>query len=86
MPTHSKLRYSKRYFWFQDEAIHATMLNLYVDAEKPPSAAFQNAAWSTVTGKGLLYFAKRPDEKAVPIGVICLVGLALSHSLSTDFI
>jgi hypothetical protein len=51
-----------------------------------PEIASYNAAWSSQTGKGLLYFSKRASEKATPAGIINLVSInppRLSHSTLT---
>lgn len=63
----------KRYFWFGDEAPITTQnLNNYLRGEKP-KFSHPAAAWSSKTGKGLLYFAKTADEKANPAGVLVVV-------------
>lgn len=68
----SKLRYSKRFFWIGNEAVPASSLKSYLDSEKA-DPGHHNAAWSNQTGKGLLYYTKRSEDKATPAGVICLV-------------
>lgn len=44
----------------------------YLRGEKP-EIAHSTAAWSSQTGKGLLYYAKHAEEKATPAGVLNLV-------------
>jgi len=41
--------------------------------EKDAEHAHTVAAWSSVTGKGLLYFVKHADQKDTPAGVLKLV-------------
>ncbi|KAF1968350.1 hypothetical protein BU23DRAFT_558578 [Bimuria novae-zelandiae CBS 107.79] len=65
-------RFSKKYFWFgEDAAVPASSLSAYLRGEKA-EVAHPTAAWSSVTGKGLLYFVKHADEKATPAGVLNL--------------
>lgn len=47
-------------------------LSQYLRGEKA-EIANPTAAWSSQTGKGLLYFVKHADEKATPAGVLNLV-------------
>ena len=69
----SAFRFSKKYFWFGEEAaVPASSLSHYLRGEKA-EVAHPTAAWSSVTGKGLLYFVKHADEKANPAGVLNLV-------------
>ena len=35
--------------------------------------AHANAAWATQSGKGLIFYAKRQEDKSVPHGIINLV-------------
>ncbi|KAI9882280.1 MAG: hypothetical protein M1823_005975 [Watsoniomyces obsoletus] len=65
------LRFSKKYFWFGDAAVPTKDLHSYLRGEKP-EVAHDNVAWSSQTGKGLLYFAKSLDQKAAPAGIINL--------------
>jgi hypothetical protein len=44
----------------------------YLRGEKP-EVGNHNAAWSSQTGKGLLYYSKHANEKASPAGIINLV-------------
>lgn len=65
-------RFSKKYFWFGDEAaVPASSLSAYLRGEKA-DVAHPTAAWSSITGKGLLYFVKHADEKSTPAGVLKL--------------
>jgi hypothetical protein len=47
-------------------------LSQYLRGEKP-EIAHPTAAWSSQTGKGLLFFVKHADQKATPAGVLNLV-------------
>lgn len=68
----SAFRFSKKYFWFGEEAVPTQSLSHYLRGEKA-EVAHPTAAWSSQTGKGLLYFVKHADEKATPAGVLNLV-------------
>jgi hypothetical protein len=70
----SAFRFSKKYFWFGEEPVSAQSLSAYLRGEKP-EVAQPTVAWSTQTGKGLLYFVKHADQKATPAGVLNLVRL-----------
>lgn len=73
LTVHSAFRFSKKYFWFGEEAaVPVSSLSQYLRGEKG-EVAHPTAAWSSVTGKGLLYFVKHADEKATPAGVLNLV-------------
>jgi Pleckstrin homology domain len=48
-------------------------LDSYLRTEKA-EIAHPNAAWAHETGKGLLFFAKRAEDKAAPSGIMNLVG------------
>lgn len=63
----------KRFFWFGEEPVESKNLASYLRGEKDSEAANHNAAWSSYTGKGLLYFSKSSGEKATPAGIINLV-------------
>ncbi|KAJ4296445.1 hypothetical protein N0V90_006490 [Kalmusia sp. IMI 367209] len=74
-------RFSKKYFWFGEEAaVPTSSLSHYLRGEKA-DVAHPTAAWSSVTGKGLLYFVKHADEKSTPAGVL---KLADATELSKD--
>jgi hypothetical protein len=66
------LRFAKRFFYFNDEAIEAKQLSVYRANEKP-AVANPIVAWASQTGKGLLFFTKRAEDKATPSGIISLV-------------
>jgi Pleckstrin homology domain len=67
------LRFSKRFFWFSDDALKTDTLDSYLRTEKA-DIAHPNAAWAHETGKGLLFFAKRAEDRAAPSGILNLVG------------
>ncbi|KAI1983324.1 hypothetical protein LOZ53_005906 [Ophidiomyces ophidiicola] len=69
------LRFAKRYFWFSDDAVEAGNLSHYLQNEKL-SVAHPTAAWASQTGKGLLFFAKRPEDKTHPTGIINLAEIS----------
>jgi hypothetical protein len=64
--------FQKKFFWFGTEPVEHKSLTSYLRGEKQQELANKNAAWSTHTGKGLLYFSKKPTEKATPAGIINL--------------
>ncbi|KZM22812.1 uncharacterized protein EKO05_0001495 [Ascochyta rabiei] len=64
-------RFAKKYFWFGEEPVPASSLGEYLRGEKP-EVAHPVAAWSSQTGKGLLYFVKHADKKDSPAGVLNL--------------
>jgi hypothetical protein len=68
----SAFRFAKKYFWFGEEPVPASNLREYLRGEKP-EVAHSVAAWSSQTGKGLLYFVKHADQKEHPAGVLNLV-------------
>jgi hypothetical protein len=73
LTSHSAFRFSKKYFWFGEEAaVPTSSLSHYLRGEKA-EVAHPTAAWSSVTGKGLLFFVKHADEKATPAGALKLV-------------
>lgn len=65
--------YTKKFFWFDDEPLEHKHLSEYLRAEKYDHVARPNAAHATQTGKGLLFFAKRAEDKPQPQGIINLV-------------
>ena len=67
-------RFSKKFFWLSDEAVQPQHLAAYLRAEKP-ELTHHNAAYAAQTGKGLLFFAKRIEDKAQPAGILNLVGI-----------
>ncbi|KAI4164717.1 MAG: hypothetical protein LQ342_001692 [Letrouitia transgressa] len=66
------LIFSKKYFWFSDEPVEHNHLSEYVRGEKATDVAHDNAAHATQTGKGLLFFAKRVEDKPQPAGILNL--------------
>ncbi|OJD17388.1 hypothetical protein AJ78_02518 [Emergomyces pasteurianus Ep9510] len=68
-------RFSKRFCWFSDDAVEVKQLTAYFQNEKL-SVAHPTAAWATQTGKGLLFFAKRAEDKAAPTGIINLANIS----------
>jgi hypothetical protein len=73
-------RFSKKYFWFGEEPVPSSNLREYLRGEKP-EVAHPVAAWSSQTGKGLLYFVKHADQKEHPAGVL---NLAYASDLHKD--
>lgn len=69
------LYYSKQYFWFSDEAVKGENLTSYIRDEKN-SVAHPSAAWAQETGKGVLFHAKRVEDKSNPSGMILLHDVA----------
>lgn len=65
--------FQKKHFWFGEEPVESKSLTSYLRGEKDADTANHNAAWSSHTGKGLLYFSKLNNEKATPAGIINLV-------------
>ncbi|KAL9046633.1 MAG: hypothetical protein Q9214_000578 [Letrouitia sp. 1 TL-2023] len=55
-----------------DESVEHNHLSEYVRGEKATDIAHDNAAHATQTGKGLLFFAKRVEDKPQPAGIINL--------------
>lgn len=68
--------FSKKFFWFSDEPIEPKQLSEYLRAEKPDT--HHNVAHASQTGKGLLFFAKRVEDKDHPAGILNLVRI---HSI-----
>jgi hypothetical protein len=65
-------RFAKRHFYFSEEAVESKQLSVFHQNEKP-AVANPTAAWATQTGKGLLFFTKRAEDKATPAGIFNLV-------------
>ncbi|KAG4034979.1 hypothetical protein MFRU_002g03280 [Monilinia fructicola] len=63
--------FQKKHFWFGSEPVEHKNLASYLRGEKP-DVANHNAAWSSHTGKGLLFFSKKATEKASPAGILNL--------------
>ncbi|KAI9708423.1 MAG: hypothetical protein M1828_002986 [Chrysothrix sp. TS-e1954] len=64
--------FKPHYFWLGDEPVHHKQLTQYLRGEKQQDAAHANAAWSSKTGKGLLYFSKSESDKKTPGGILNL--------------
>ncbi|RDW94113.1 uncharacterized protein DSM5745_01435 [Aspergillus mulundensis] len=69
------LRFAKRFFYFSDEAVEAKQLSVFRSNEKP-AVANPIVAWASQTGKGLLFFTKRAEDKATPAGIISLADIS----------
>ena len=69
------LIFSKKFFWFGDEALEEGSLTNYIKNEKL-SLGQKNAAFARQTGKGLLLFAKRSEDKPNPAGILNLVSIS----------
>ncbi|EZF27033.1 hypothetical protein A7C99_1461 [Trichophyton rubrum] len=79
-------RFVKRHFWFSEEPVESKQLISYFQNEKL-SFAHPNAAWASQTGKGLLFFAKRAEDKANPAGIINLSDVTdIAKDGSNEFI
>lgn len=66
------LRFSKRFFYFSDEPVESKHLHVFHQNEKP-AVAHPIAAWASQTGKGLLFYVKRAEDKLTPQGIFSLV-------------
>ncbi|KAF2131544.1 hypothetical protein P153DRAFT_383638 [Dothidotthia symphoricarpi CBS 119687] len=64
-------RFAKKHFWFGEEPVPTSSLTQYLRGEKP-EIGHSVAAWSSQTGKGLLFFVKHADKKDAPDGVLNL--------------
>ncbi|KAL6718014.1 hypothetical protein ACLMJK_004099 [Lecanora helva] len=63
---------SKKYFWFSDAPLEHKHLSAYLGNEKSKDIGHANAAHAQQTGKGLLFFAKRAEDKEHPQGIFNL--------------
>ncbi|CAD6442035.1 c7db0c9d-4ed0-4ee9-9f1f-bbc9863d19b5 [Sclerotinia trifoliorum] len=63
--------FQKKHFWFGSEPVEHKNLSSYLRGEKP-DVANHNAAWSSHTGNGLLFFSKKASDKASPAGILNL--------------
>ncbi|KAJ9228881.1 hypothetical protein DTO169E5_9035 [Paecilomyces variotii] len=79
------LRFVKRYFYFSEEPVEVKSLSQYLQTEKA-SVAHPLAAWASQSGKGLLFFAKRAEDKATPAGILSLADVTVSKEGSSEFI
>jgi hypothetical protein len=73
LTSNRSFRFAKRFFYFSDDAVEAKNLTAYLASEKASAAAQRTAAWATQTGKGLLFYTKRAEDKATPAGIFNLV-------------
>ncbi|KAJ5476411.1 hypothetical protein N7475_002140 [Penicillium sp. IBT 31633x] len=64
-------RFAKRFFYFNEEAVENKNLSVFHQNEKAANAN-PIAAWASQTGKGLLFFTKRAEDKATPAGIFNL--------------
>lgn len=67
-----QFRFVKHFFWFSEEPLNKETLDAYVKSEKA-DVAHHHAAWAQETGKGVLFYAKRAEDKNAPAGLIVLV-------------
>lgn len=77
------LIFSKKYFWLSDAPVEHGQLSGYLSNEKSKDIAHPNAAHATQTGKGLLFYAKRSEDKGHPQGIFNLVGILPTDQVST---
>ena len=75
------LIFSKKYFWLSDSPLEHKHLSAYLGNEKSKDIAHPNAAHAQQTGKGLLFFAKRAEDKDHPQGIFNLVSAITICSL-----
>ncbi|KAJ5449028.1 hypothetical protein N7445_003849 [Penicillium cf. griseofulvum] len=68
-------RFAKRFFYFNEEAVESKNLSIFHQNEKA-AVANPTAAWATQTGKGLLFFTKRAEDKATPAGILNLADVS----------
>ncbi|CAF9926741.1 MAG: hypothetical protein ALECFALPRED_003520 [Alectoria fallacina] len=66
------LIFSKKYFWLSDAPLEHGNLSGYLNNEKSKDIAHPNAAHASQTGKGLLFYAKRAEDKGHPQGMFNL--------------
>lgn len=77
--------FQKKFFWFGTDAIETKNLSNYLRGEKP-EIGNHNAAWSSQTGQGLLYFSKHATEKHSPAGIINLADISeIKEDGTVDF-
>lgn len=63
--------FTKHFFWFSEEPLTAESLSTFLRSDKD-DAKHASASWARETGKGLLFFSKRAEDKAHPVGIINL--------------
>jgi len=66
------LRFSTKHFWFGAEPIGPDSLGSYLREEREDHA-YHNVAHASETGKGLLLYSKRQEDKSHPQGILNLV-------------
>ena len=64
--------FTKHFFWFSEEPSTPDHLTTFLRSEKT-DAKHSSAAWARESGKGLLFFSKRAEDKPTPANVINLV-------------
>ncbi|KAE8354085.1 Pleckstrin homology domain-containing protein [Aspergillus coremiiformis] len=80
------LRFSKRFFYFSDDAVEGKQLSAFHQNEKP-AVANPIAAWASQTGKGLLFFTKRAEDKNTPTGIFNLADVTdVTKEGSSEFL
>lgn len=62
---------SKKFFWFGTDAVEVKGISAF-KADKSPEVAHAIAAWAAETGKGLLFFTEKSEDKSVPHGAVLL--------------
>ncbi|EFX05661.1 hypothetical protein CMQ_3730 [Grosmannia clavigera kw1407] len=67
-----KFLYTKKFFWFGNDALSAKDLAAYVKSEKATDVAHHVISWASETGKGLLLYGEKPGDKSTAHGVIQL--------------
>ncbi|KAE8144155.1 Pleckstrin homology domain-containing protein [Aspergillus avenaceus] len=80
------LRFSKRFFYLSEDAVEAKQLASFHQNEKPVIAN-PIAAWASQTGKGLLFYTKRAEDKSSPVGIFNLADVTdVTKEGSSEFI
>ncbi|KAL2063476.1 hypothetical protein VTL71DRAFT_5281 [Oculimacula yallundae] len=78
--------FQKKFFFFGTEPVEHKKLSSYLRGEKAQDTANKNAAWASHTGKGLLFFTKKANEKATPAGIFNLSDVSdITEEGTTDF-
>lgn len=73
-------RFVKHFFWFSDHAVEPQHLSGFLRNEKP-EIGHHTAAYATQSGKGLMFCAKRVEDKTQPAGILDLVNISVHPSL-----
>ena len=71
--TLNSFRYAKYFFWFDNDRKTAEHMVPYIRKERL-EIAHPNAAWAQETGKGVLFYAKRAEDRENPDILVLLVG------------